>query len=184
MKKTFLVFALGLIPVVALISNTYAQQSSVRTLLIKDAKNLLLIPHADTAATGTVNLSNAGLSAISVKALKNFDKSFKGATNVGWYKISDGFSAFFMQNENQNRAYFDTKGNLTFTITYYSGKKLPHDIRSMVKSTYYDYEIPFVEEIHAGEKIVYIVHLEDETTWKKVKVSDDGMELIEDFNKN
>ena len=184
MKKTFLVFALGLIPVVALISNTYAQQSSVRTLLIKDAKNLLLIPHADTAATGTVNLSNAGLSAISVKALKNFDKSFKGATNVGWYKISDGFSAFFMQNENQNRAYFDTKGNLTFTITYYSGKKLAHDIRARVKSTYYDCEIPLVEEIHAGDKVVYIVHLEDETTWKKVKVSDDGMELIEDFNKN
>lgn len=184
MKKTFLIFALGLIPVVALISNTYAQQSSVRTLLIKDARNLLLIPCVDTAATGAVNLNSAGLSAISTKALKNFDKSFKGASNVGWYKISDGFSAFFIQNDNQNRAYFDTKGNLAYTVTYYSGKKLPHDIRARVKSTYYDCEIPFVEEIHAGDQVVYIVHLEDETTWKKVKISDDGMELIEDFNKN
>jgi hypothetical protein len=184
MKKTFLIFAMGLIPSLALVSNIYAQQSSVRTLLIKDAKNLLLIPHADTAATGTVNLKSADLSAINTKALKNFDKFFKGATNVGWYKISDGFSAIFTQNENLNRAYFDNKGNVTFTITYYSGKKLPHDIRSMVKGTYYDYEIPFVEEIHAGDKVVYIVHLEDETTWKKVKVSDGEMELIEDFNKS
>ncbi|HSZ86240.1 MAG TPA: hypothetical protein VK787_09430, partial [Puia sp.] len=109
---------------------------------------------------------------------------FKGVSNVSWYTIADGFGATFTQNENLNRAYYDKKGNLTFTITYYNGKKLPHDIRAIVKGTYYDCEIPLVEEIHGGNQVVYIVHLEDETTWKKVKVSDNGMELMEDLNKN
>jgi hypothetical protein len=54
----------------------------------------------------------------------------------------------------------------------------------MVKSTYYDCEITLVEEINSGTQVMYIVHLEDETTWKKVKVSDGTMEILEDFNKN
>jgi hypothetical protein len=184
MKKTFLIFAMGLIPAVALLSNTYAQHSSVRTLLIKDAENLLSIPVSDTAATNSANFTSTSLGTINAKAIKSFDKTFKGVKNVSWYTISDGFGATFTQNENLNRAYYDKKGNLTYTITYYSGKKLPHDIRAIVKSTYYDCEIPLVEEIRAGDQVVYIVHLEDETTWKKVKVSDSGMELMEDLNKN
>ena len=184
MKKTFLIFAVGLIPAVALLSNTYAQHSSVRTLLIKDAKNLLSIPVADTTATSTANFTGSSLSSISTKAIKSFDKTFKGVTNLNWSKISDGFEVTFTQNENLNRAYYDKKGNLAFSITYYSGKKLPRDIYAMVKSAYYDCTIPFAEEIHAGEQVVYLVHLEDETSWKKVKVTDGEMELIEDFNKN
>jgi hypothetical protein len=184
MKKTFLIFAMGFIPAVALLSNTYAQHSSVRTLLIRDVKNLLSIPVTDTAATSTANFTDASSSGINVKAIKSFDKTFKGVSNVSWYTIADGFGATFTQNENLNRAYYDKKGNLTFTISYYNGKKLPHDVRAMVKSTYYDCEIPFVEEIRKGDHVVYIVHLEDETTWKKVKVSDSGMELMEDLNKN
>ncbi|SRR5579871_95721 len=183
MKKILLISALGLIPAVAFIGNTYAQQSSVRTLLVKGA-NYLLFPQADTATIGSANLSAAGASSVNVKASRNFDKTFKGAINVSWAGIVDGFSASFTQNENFNRAYFDKKGNLTYTITYYDGKKLPHDIRAIVKSTYYDCDIPFVEEIHTADKIVYLVHLQDEKTWKKVKVCDGQMELIEDLDKN
>src|SRR5580692_6288945 len=103
MKKTFLIFAVGLIPAVALLSNTYAQHSSVRTLLIKDAKNLLSIPVADTTATSTANFTGSSLSSISTKAIKSFDKTFKGVTNLNWSKISDGFEVTFTQNENLNR---------------------------------------------------------------------------------
>jgi hypothetical protein len=184
MKKTFLIFAVGLIPAMALLSNTYAQHSSVRTLLIKDAKNLLSVPVADTAVASTASFNYTSLGTINANAAKSFDKTFKGVSNVSWYTIADGFGATFTQNENLNRAYYDKKGNLTFTITYYNGKKLPRAVRAIVKGTYYDCEISLVEEIHAGEKVVYIVHLEDETTWKKVKVTNGEMELIEDFNKN
>ena len=185
MKKTFLIFAMGLIPAVALLSNTYAQHSSVRTLLIKDVKNLLSIPVTDTAATSTANFNDASVSGINVKAIKSFDKTFKGVSNLNWSKISDGFSATFNQNDNLNRAYYDKHGKLNFTIIYYNnGKKLPRDIYAMVKSTYYDCNIPFAEEIHAGNQVVYLVHLEDETSWKKVKVTDGEMELVEDFTKN
>src|ERR1700729_2756774 len=156
MKKTFLIFAMGLIPAVALLSNTYAQHSSVRTLLIKDAANLLSIPVTDTAAARPANFTDAGISSINVKAIKSFDKTFKGVSNVSWYTTAGGYGATFTQDENLNRAYYDKKGNLTFTISYYNGKKLPHDIRAMVKSTYYDCAISLVEEIHGGAQVVYI----------------------------
>ena len=184
MKKTFLILALGLTPAVALLSNTYAQHSSLRTLLIKDAKTLMAIPVTDTAAAGSVNLSSNTLSGISTRAIKSFDKSFKEATGVTWYTIPEGFGASFTKDGNFNRAYYDRKGNLTFNITYYNGKKLPRDVYAIVKSTYFDCTIPFVEEIHSVDQIVYIVHLEDETSWKKVKVTNGEMEVLEDFSKN
>jgi hypothetical protein len=180
MKKIILISVLGFIPAVALIGNIYAQNSSVRTLLVKDAKTLL----ADTAALSPSNFNANDLSTISSKAIKSFGQVYSGAANVSWYKISDGFSASFSQNGNFNRAYFDKKGRMTYCITYYDGKKLPRDIYTIVKSTYFDCEIPFVEEIHDGDHIVYLVHLQDETSWKKVKVCDGEMTLVEDFNKN
>jgi hypothetical protein len=154
----------------------------VRTLLIKDAKNLLLIPH-DTATMSGPNYADATVAAISSKALKNFGHAFKGVTNVSWAKISDGFSAYFIQNGNVNRSYFDKKGNLMYTVVTYDGSKLPRDVRAIVKSKYYDCEIPLVEEIHTIDQVVYLVHLKDDSSWKKVKVCDGDMQLLEDFEK-
>src|ERR1022692_1396105 len=184
MKKIILIFALGLIPCVALINNMYAQRSDVKTLLAKDTKYLLTLIEPDTPNSGSASVITDKSSAISGKAINDFNKVFKGATAVSWYAIKDGFLAVFTQDNNFNRAFYNKKGNLNATITYYDGKKLPHDIRAMVKSTYYDYDIPYVEEVHAEGKVVYIIHLEDEKSWKKLRVSEDGMELIEDFNKN
>lgn len=184
MKKTILIFAMGFVLCVALINNMYAQRSDVKTLLAKDTKYLLTLIQPDTPNSGSANVVVDKSSAISVKAINDFNKGFKGATAVSWYTIKDGFLATFTQDNKFNRAFYSKKGNLNATITYYDGKKLPHDIRAMVKSTYYDYDIPYVEEVHAGDNVVYIIHLEDEKSWKKLKVTEDGMELIEDFTKN
>jgi hypothetical protein len=73
---------------------------------------------------------------------------------------------------------------LKFTISYYDEKKLPDEIRSIVKSTYYDYSITCVEEIHIDSKIIYIVHMQDDKTWKNVRICDGEMEIVEDFDKS
>jgi hypothetical protein len=61
---------------------------------------------------------------------------------------------------------------------------MPRDVRGMVKSEYYDYTITVVEEIEERMKpLVYVVHLEDSTTLKNIRVCERDMEVIEEYKK-
>jgi hypothetical protein len=61
---------------------------------------------------------------------------------------------------------------------------MPRDIRGIVKSQYYDYTITVVDEIEERMKpLVYVVHLEDSTTLKYVRVCDREMEVLEEYKK-
>jgi hypothetical protein len=54
----------------------------------------------------------------------------------------------------------------------------------MIKSQYYDYKITLVEEIVQTLKpLVYVVHMEDATTLKNIRVSDREMEVVEEYKK-
>jgi len=46
------------------------------------------------------------------------------------------------------------------------------------------YFTQMVEEIKAHQQTVYLVHMQDEFTWKILRISDGEMSIIEDFNKN
>ena len=70
-----------------------------------------------------------------------------------------------------------------FTIIYYDEKKLPPEVRAIGKSTYYDYSITRVDEIHVNSQIIYQVHMQDENTWKNIRVCDGSIEVVEDYNK-
>ncbi len=60
----------------------------------------------------------------------------------------------------------------------------PHDIRAVVRSTYYDLNITLVEEVQTTDALVYIVHLEDKSNIKILKVSPEGeMEVMQDLTK-
>ena len=69
-------------------------------------------------------------------------------------------------------------------LRYYQEEKLPHEIRGLVKSTYYDYDIYLITEVNRNEKIAYVVKMEDKTSWKTVKVVDGEMEVLEDYTKS
>ncbi|MGI8952391.1 MAG: hypothetical protein ACR2FN_12510 [Chitinophagaceae bacterium] len=66
----------------------------------------------------------------------------------------------------------------------YDETKLPHDVRAQVKSTYYDYAITTVDEVHYQGQIVYLVHMQDANTWKIIRVNSDGeMDVYQAFDK-
>jgi hypothetical protein len=69
-------------------------------------------------------------------------------------------------------------------IRYYGEDKLPSPIRHTVKSNYYDFSIFNVTEVSKGEKIVYLVKIEDKTCWKTLMVTDGEMETIEEYLKS
>lgn len=123
------------------------------------------------------------LKEINPNAIKDFKKTF-AARNKVWFKLDKGFTATFSLGEIRNVVVYNNKGKWQYTIRIYNEDKLPQNIRATVKSACYDYSITLVEEIHTIDGIAYLVHMQDETTWKIVKVSANGeMELFENLNK-
>jgi hypothetical protein len=178
MKKSILKLASGIAVFLAAGSFGYAQQDKPQ-FSISNAKSLEnVIAISDNGAN-----AKSGSSALNERALREFNKSFKDVVNVNWSKISDGFLATFTRNTQLNRAYFDKKGHQTYIITYCEEGQLPKDIRNQVRSVYYDYTIKMAEKVEGSGKTAYIVHLEGEDSWKKVRVADGEMEILEDFKK-
>lgn len=180
MKNTILSFAVLSITATAAISGANAQ--TVKNYSeIADSKSMEISFALGEAIL--INSSSENLNAINTKAVRNFEKNYKAAVDEKWYSVSNGYLAKFAANGNDNMAAYDLKGRWMFTISYYDEKRLPDDVRATVKSTYYDYIITRVEEIHIDGKIIYIVHMQNDDTWKNVKVCNGDMELAEDFNK-
>jgi hypothetical protein len=123
------------------------------------------------------------LNEVNTKALRYFKKQYKDINDEKWYTLSNGYLAEFNANSSKNLVVYDKKGNWKFTISYYDEKNLPPEIRSIVKPTYYDYTISRVEEIHVNDKIIYLVHIQNETSLKTVRVCNGEMELMEEFNR-
>jgi hypothetical protein len=159
---------------------------------------------AQTLTRNTVNVNSESLSAalnltedskneiaeisyvneVNQKARHYFKKTFKDVNNEKWYSIKNGFLAEFSLNTSKNRVVYDKKGNWRFTVSYYDEKNLPAEIRAIVKPVYYDYTISRIEEVHANDKVIYIVHVQNNSSLKTLRVCEGEMELIEDFTKS
>lgn len=181
MKQLFLTLVRGCIFPLIITGAAYAQNST-GLYVINDTKTF----KNSLSAFDEKNLnaySGNELSGISTKAVKDFSKTYKTAENTKWAKIQDGFMAHFTQDGIEKRTYYDQRGNWHFTISYYDEKKLPKYVRAMVKSTYYDYAISTVQELQIEDKVIYIIHMQDDTSWKTVRVCEDEMDVIENFTK-
>jgi len=121
----------------------------------------------------------------STKAVKNFKKTFKNVTNEKWYEMPDGYRVNFTVKDIRCRLDYDKNGNLMHTIKYYDEKKLPVEVRRLVVSTYLDYSIRTVEEIEVPHNtLFYVIHLEGETNWINIKVSDNEINELERIKKS
>ncbi len=124
---------------------------------------------------------------IKSKALRGFMKAYKNVTDEKWYKTSGGFVATFTRDEIIYHLEYDKRGNWLYTIRAYGENKLPDNIRHIVKSTYYDYDIGLVQETespgifsgHYGNILSYVIHLEGKTNWINLLVDDEVMEELQ-----
>lgn len=185
MKKTLLALTLGLSSIVALGNSVYAQNSE-NPVAFNDSKNFKtsirnLAALESPAYIGTYVPDAKNISA---KAIKDFQGRFSGASNTLWFADANGFVSYFVQNGYGDRAFYDKKGHWEYSLIFYGEDKLPHDIRASVKSTYYDLNITLVEEVQTTDAMVYIVHLEDKSNIKILKVNKDGeMEIMQELIK-
>ena len=109
--------------------------------------------------------------AVNIRAVRHFMRSFPTIDHEKWYTIKGGWMAKYTEKGHPVRVDYDGNGHWLVTIRYYTEDKLKYDIRSLVKSTWFDYHISFVEEFEVpGDEIFYIVHIHFENTWKLIRV--------------
>jgi len=174
MKHSFFRQITGIIPFVALCSCAFAQNSKVGSSLIFPTTKELA--YADEPKAEAAN--------ISAKALKNFSKSYQKQSDASWFAIADGFVAIFTADGVKTKAYYDSKGRPVGDVRTYQEDKLPKEIRHMVKSTYYDFNIFLVNEVTVDNAKVYLIKIEDKTSFKTIRVQDGEMSETEAFTKS
>ena|ERR1700761_4165437 len=160
MKRTILaaVFVLG-------VTITYAQTQT-----------------ADKAYLLNVHALGADRSA--VKATRDFWSRVGEQKEEQWYKLpAGGFMAEYLEGKTQARFMYNAHGDFIYSILTYDEKKLPADVRHLVRSNYYDYSITWVKEINEPEIVVYVVHIEDASSWKELAVQDGEIRVLQSFCK-
>jgi len=143
------------------------------------------VPSENPEVSPAVLVSENTASASMSKAVKNFEKTFKNVADEKWYEMPDGFRVTFTEKDVRCRLDYDKKGNWMHTIRYYDEKELPVEVRRLVVSSYLDYSIRTVEEVEAPHDVkFYVIHLEGETNWINIKVSDNEITELEKIKKS
>lgn len=119
-----------------------------------------------------------------IRAVRNFKTTWQYVDNESWYKVPDGYRVRFTQNGILYLITYNFRGNWLNTVRQYDETVLDRDVRSEVKSVYYDYSIMLVEEIALPMKpLAYVIHLEDKNTFLNVRLCNREMEEMTGINK-
>jgi hypothetical protein len=136
--------------------------------------------------TPYVNNTTKQTEIISPRALKNFADTYRNVSGESWMKIKGGFSVRFTSDDVRTTIFYDSKGHWVSSIKYYNEEKMRHEVRHTVKSTYYDYNIIYAQEVETtGSKGMptYIICLEDKTNIKMVRICDGEMSVWKEYTK-
>lgn len=125
------------------------------------------------------------LSAIHAKALKDFNNRFRQASGETWFIVPGGFISYFQTAESEHRVFYTRKGCWEYSLAFYYEDSLPETIRASIKSNYHGYRITIVEQLTGHEGTNYIVHLENDSGIKHLRVTEKGeMDLLNEYTKS
>lgn len=120
---------------------------------------------------------------VSDKVSKSFDRLFKDAVAPQWYEVSKRIVVNFIMNDKKNKAVFTKSGSLVYHLTYGSEADLPTDVRSIVKSKYFDYEITSAVNVDIDGRSIWVVNIEDAKQIFVLRVEDGSMDVIDKLSK-
>jgi hypothetical protein len=123
--------------------------------------------------------SNVPLNEINVHAFRHFQKRFPAVSAPSWIKTEDGYIVSFTEKGLRNQAHFDQRGTFLFSLKYYAGDGIDRELGAMIRSKYPGYFIKVVTEITNGEKVFYLVAMENGTSVKTLSVGEGGMDISE-----
>lgn len=121
---------------------------------------------------------------VNTKSVKRFTETYKNATDIKWSLLKYGrLMVHFFNDGIQTRIFYNKNGSQAAMIRYYTEDKLPNEVRHLVKTNYYDFNIFLVIEVTVGDQIAYLVKIEDKICTKTIRVMNGEMNVMEDFVK-
>ena len=124
------------------------------------------------------------LNDVNIKAVRDFVKNFKHVEHEKWYRISDGFVASFTQDSIQMKVFYGKKGRRHCVLSAFRENQVPNEIRSAIKSKYYDYDIIVAYEIKFGNDSSYIAKIETATSLKIIQLLNGEIQLKANYIKS
>ncbi len=170
----------NLIALVIVSAATLAGTSRANAQIVSNSSSL------EYQMNATETKSSMNELAISPRAVKDFMNTHKNVTGESWMKTKDGFSVRFNSDDVRTTIYYDKKGNWAGSIKIYGEEKLLRDIRHLVKSTYYDYNIVYAQEIETTDSDgvpTYVVCVDDKTKIKMIRVINGEMSEWKEYTK-
>jgi hypothetical protein len=160
---------ISLLVFVVVAVTTWAQGSN---LSLRDEEGIVPALKKNTPKHGLAQL----------KAELDFSKWNKNVENIHWYNDPKGFFVYYTKDGKKGRSFYNKKGNFVYNLAAYSEQFLPFKIRDLVKSVYYmDYKITHVNEIWQDHTTTYLVTVTDDKVWKKIRITEEGMEEIGEY---
>jgi hypothetical protein len=155
-------------------------EPNVENNFMRSVYNLATLWNIDLTGTYILNRNE-----INVLAIRDFLERYNNINSAIWFPSpKGGFEAYFVQDGYGERVIYDKNGGWQMSLLVYNEEKLPRDIRSEVKRTYYDWDITLIEEVQNNDGVEYIINLEDKSKIRVLKVTEEGlMEELQDLDK-
>jgi hypothetical protein len=166
------------------ISFVAVSQPDLKKQAFQDVATIQTEPVSATSNTANSSNTMASFRDIPVKAVRSFKNSWEYVDNETWYKVPDGYRARFTEDHVLYLVNYNRNGKWLSTLRQYDETKFDRTVRGQVKSVYYDYNILLIEEIEQPMKpVTYIIHMEDRTSFKNIRVCDREMEVVTEIDK-
>ncbi|WP_299580316.1 hypothetical protein [Mucilaginibacter sp.] len=149
----------------------------------------LIFTAGTKSASAQIQLKEVAISGTSSKTVitkkvsDSFEELFKGAVAPEWIEANKNFIVNFILDNQKNKAEFTRGGRLLYLIVYGKEKEMPADLRTIVKSTYFDYGINSTIKINFEGRTFWIVNLEDANHFVVLRVEDGDMDVIKKIKK-
>lgn len=178
MKQIFHAGFIGIFFLLASTTHTIAQQND-NMAMVQTSKSPMSLK--DRSLMDNTKTNNAVF--VSARAIKNLNKDYHPVNNK-WLQTSSGPYASFLSEDVHYRVYYDKKGRWVASIKSYDEWHMPKDLRKLVRQAYYDHKIVNCAELEVvaskGEP-TYIVTVQDETGFKKLRIYGYNIEVLKDL---
>jgi hypothetical protein len=134
-------------------------------------------------ASTVLNIHATGVDASAARASRDFWQRAGDQKSEQWYRAATGLLAEYSEGPVKAIYYYDKKGNWKYNILTYGEDKMPEDVRALVRSTWYDFGISWVKEVHQAQSVVYVVHIDNNKAWKEIAVQDGESQVLKEFCK-
>ena len=123
--------------------------------------------------------SEVKVTRVNFRAMRDFSRSFKNAPDAKWFKTDKGYFASFSEKGVNTKVIYDSRGQRSYSIISYPESKLNRQVRSRVKSVYFDATIIGVHQFEFDNKTIHVIKMLDQNSKPMtLAVSDEQIEDI------